>query len=107
MLAFGRFGLGLSIGPLRTLAFFAMVIDAQATVYAIRDRRRLWSSRPSVWVIASSVLDIGLGVLVALTGWLTPPLGVGLVVGLIAAAAAFTFVLDAVKAPMFRRLGIA
>ncbi len=107
VLAVGRFGLGLSIGPLRTLAFLAMVVDAQATVYAIRDRRRLWSSRPGVWVVASSIVDLAIGALVSLTGWLTPPLEVGVVVGLIAAAAVFTLLLDAVKAPLFRRLGIA
>ena len=106
VLAVGRFGFGLEIGPLRTLAFFTMVVDAQATVYAIRERRRLWSSRPGVWVVASSALDIGIGALVALSGWLSPPLGLGAVLALIAAAAAFALVLDAVKAPLFRRLGI-
>ena len=106
VLAIGRFGVGLEIGPLRTLAFFTMVVDAQATVYAIRERRRLWSSRPGVWVVASSALDIGIGALVALSGWLSPALGLGAVVALIAAAAVFAFVLDAVKAPLFRCLGI-
>jgi H+-transporting ATPase len=105
-LAVGRFGFGLDIGPLRTLAFFTMVVDAQATVYAIRERRRLWSSRPGGWVAASSALDIGIGALVALSGWLTPPLGLGAVLALIAAAAAFALALDAVKVPLFRRLGI-
>ena len=61
-----------------------MVVDAQATVYAIRERRRLWSSRPGGWVVASSAADLGVGALVALSGWLTPPLSVGIVVGLIA-----------------------
>ena len=107
VLAIGCFGLGLAIGPLRTLAFFTMVVDAQATVYAIRERRRLWSSRPGGWVVASSAADLGVGALVALSGWLAPPLSVSMVVGLIAAAAAFALLLDVVKAPVFHRLGIA
>ena len=61
MLAVGYFGLGLAIGPLRTLAFFIMVVDAQATVYAVRERRRLWSSRPGAWVMASSLADLCIG----------------------------------------------
>jgi H+-transporting ATPase len=107
VLAVGRFGLGLAIGPLRTLAFFIMVVDAQATVYAIRERRRLWSSRPGGWVLASSAADLGVGALVALSGWLTPALEARVVIGLVAVAVPFALLLDAVKTPVFRRLGIA
>ncbi len=106
VLAVGYFGLGLAIGPLRTLAFFTMVVDAQATVYAIRERRRLWSSRPGGWVIASSAVDLAIGALVSSSGWLTPALPLGVLVGLVAAAAVFALGLDAIKAPVFRRLGI-
>jgi H+-transporting ATPase len=107
LLAFGRFWLGLEIGPLRTLAFFIMVVDAQATVYVVRERRRLWSSRPGAWVLASSAVDVGVGALISLSGWLTPPLSAGLVAALVAAAAAFALLLDAVKKPVFRRAGLA
>ncbi len=106
VLAVGYFGLGLAIGPLRTLAFFTMVVDAQATIFAIRERRRLWSSWPGAWVIASSAVDLGLGVLVSSSGWLTPALTAGVLSGLVGAAAVFAFGLDAIKAPVFRRLGI-
>ena len=35
-----------------------IVFGNQATTYNNRERRRLWSSRPSCWLIASSVADI-------------------------------------------------
>ena len=107
VLAVGFFDLHLAIGPLRTLAFFTMIVDAQTTVYVVRERRWLWSSRPGGWVFASSAADLGVGALVAVNGWLTPSLSVGVVVGLVAAAAVFALLLDVVKAPVFRRLGIA
>ena len=107
VLAVGFFDLHLAIGSLRTLAFFTMIVDAQTTVYVVRERQRLWSSRPGGWVFASSAADLGVGALVAVNGWLTPSLSVGVVVGLIAAAAVFALLLDIVKAPVFRRLGIA
>ena len=106
VLAIGRFGLGLTIGPLRTLAFFTMVVDAQATVYAIRERRRPWSSARADG-LSLDAADLGVGALVALSGWLTPSLWVGVVIGLIAAAAAFALLLDVVKRQVFHRLGIA
>jgi H+-transporting ATPase len=106
VLAVGFFSFGLAIGPLRTLAFFAMIVDAQTTVYVVRERRRMWASRPGAWVVASSVADLGLGAWLSLSGWLTPPIPVVLVGGLLGAAAVFALLLDAIKAPLFRRLGI-
>jgi H+-transporting ATPase len=34
------------------------VFGSEATLYSIRERRRLWSSRPSLWVVVSTVCDI-------------------------------------------------
>ncbi|GAN82230.1 HAD-IC family P-type ATPase [Acidocella aminolytica] len=107
VLAFGHFELNLEIEPLRTLAFFTMVIDAQITVYTVRERRRMWSSMPGGWVLASSALDISIGTLVALTGWLTPPLNALLLMEIAGAAALFAILFDALKAPLFKWLGIA
>ncbi len=107
VLAFGHLVLKLQIGPLRTLAFFTMVIDAQITVYTVRERRRMWSSMPGGWVLASSALDIGIGALVALTGWLTPPLNALLLTEIAGAAALFAILFDAVKTPLFKWLEIA
>ena len=58
VLAIGEFGMGFEIEALRTLAFIVIVFGNQATTYAIRERRRLWSSRPSFWLVVSSVADI-------------------------------------------------
>ncbi len=106
VLAYGHFGLGLQIGPLRTLAFFTMVVDAQASVYVVRERRRLWSSRPGLWVFVSSAADLGIGSAIALGGWPTPPIAPNLAIGVAVAAALFALLMDAVKAPLFTRLGL-
>jgi PPK2 family polyphosphate:nucleotide phosphotransferase len=45
------------IGALRTLAFIAVVFGNQATTYTNRERRHLWSSRPSIWLVVSSIAD--------------------------------------------------
>ena len=50
-------GMEFKIGALRTLAFVVIVFGNQATTYAIRERRRLWSSRPYI-SCASSVVDL-------------------------------------------------
>ena len=107
VLAVGKFGLNLGTGALRTLAFAALVFGSQATIYAIRERRHLWGSRPSLWLAASSVADILIASTLAVGGIAMTPLPALVVAGTLAAAAAFAFVLDMVKVPVFARLGIA
>ena len=57
-LLFGKFYLLLGLDALRTLALVALVFGGEASLYAIRERRRIWSSRPSLWVIVSSIGDV-------------------------------------------------
>jgi H+-transporting ATPase len=106
VLAIGKFGMNLGTEALRTLVFVSLVFGSQATIYAVRERRRLWSSRPSQWLAASSVADVLIASILAVVGIAMAPLPVLVVVGLLAAAVALAFLLDFVKVPLFRRLGI-
>jgi H+-transporting ATPase len=107
ILAIAKFRLGLEIEALRTLAFVGIVFGNQATTYTNRERRRLWSSRPSPWVIGSSVADVLIASTLAICGIAMTPLPVLVVGGTLAAAAVFAVVVDFVKVPVFRRLKIA
>lgn len=105
-LAVGKFEMGFGIHELRTLAFIALVFGSQATLYAIRQRRHLWGSRPSLWLAVSSIADILIAATLAVGGIAMTPLPILVLVGALAAAATFGFVLDMLKIPVFRRLGI-
>ncbi len=107
VLAVGEFGLEFNLGALRTLAFLLIVFGNQAATYAIRERRRLWSSRPSFWVVLSSVADLMIASTLALCGVFMTPLPISVVAGTFAATIAFAFLVDEAKRPVFRRLGIA
>jgi H+-transporting ATPase len=107
VLAVGRFAMHLPIRALQTLAFIILVFGSQAVIYAIRDRRHLWGSRPSRWLIISSIADILIASSLAVSGFAMTPLPVSLVAGTLAATAAFAFLLDLVKLPVFARLKIA
>ena len=104
VLAAGQHLLGLELGPLRTLAAVTTVFSGQAVFYAVRERRRLWSSRPGRWVVLSSVVDVLLFGTLASGGVLMEPLPVRVVAGILAVAVAFAFALDALKARVFRHL---
>lgn len=106
VLVAGRGLAGLGVGPLRTLAFVATVFGSQATLYAIRQRRRFRGSPPSVWVLASTAADIAIGCGVAIGGLGTAPLPAATVGLVFAAALAFGMVMDVAKLPLFARLRI-
>jgi H+-transporting ATPase len=96
----------LTISALQTLAFVVIVFGNQATTYTNRERRHLWSSRPSIWLLLSSVTDLLIASTLAVGGIAMAPLPAWVVAGTLAAAAAFAVLLDLVKVPVFRRLKI-
>lgn len=104
ILAIGAFRLGLPIGTQQTLAAVAVVFSGQATFYVVRERRRLWSSRPSRWVVLSSIADLAIITVLASRGWLMSPLPLWLIAAVLTGAAGLALLLDTVKAFVFARL---
>jgi H+-transporting ATPase len=106
VLAVAKYRLGFGIETLRTVAFVVIVFGNQATTYTNRERRRLGSSRPSRWLIGSSVVDLLIASTLATCGIAMAPLPAFVVGGALVAAAVFAFVLDFAKIPVFSRLRI-
>ena len=106
VLVAGIHRMGYQIAALRTLAFVAIVFGNQATTYANRTRGRLWSSRPSVWLVASSVSDVLIASTLALGGIAMTPLPTSVVVATLTGAVVFSVILDFIKVPVLRRLEI-
>jgi hypothetical protein len=84
-----------------------LVFGSQGTIYAIRERRHLWNSRPSVLLVLSSIVDIAIASTLAVVGIAMAPIPLLLVAGTLAAAALFALVLDLVKVPVFAHFGVA
>jgi len=107
VLVVGKLEMNLGAAQLRTLAFVILVFGSQATIYSIRERRHLWNSRPSLWLAASSVVDILLASLLSIGGIAMTALPALVILGTFCSAVAFAFALDQVKVPLFVRLKIA
>ncbi len=106
-LVIGKFRLGLGIEALRSLAFVAIVFGNQATTYTNRTRSHLWSTRPSSWLVLSSVADLLIASILANRGIAMAPLPVFVLGGTLLGAIALAFIADVGKVPVFNRLGIA
>jgi H+-transporting ATPase len=102
----GRDELGLPLPQLQTLVFVMLVATGQGNVYLVRERGRLWQSRPGPWLIASSVADLAVVVLMATTGVFMAPVAPALIAMLLAVVAAYLLILDQFKVLIFRRFMI-
>jgi H+-transporting ATPase len=107
VLAVGKFQLGLGIEALRTLAMVALAFGSEATLYAIRERRRVWSCHPSLWLNVSTVCDVLIISTLVTRGIAMTPLRLFILGGTLAAAVVFGLLLDFAKIPVFNRLRIA
>jgi H+-transporting ATPase len=107
VLAIAKFRLGLGMETLRTLAFLLIVFGNQATMYVNRSRQSLWSTRPSSWLVLSSLVDLLIASTLANRGIAMAPLPLLVMGGTLLGAAGFAFIVDIVKVPVFKRLRIA
>ena len=98
--------MGFGIAALQTPAFIVIVFGNQATTYTNRERRHLWSSRPSIWLLLSSIADLLIASTLAVAGIAMTALPVLMVAGVLVAAIVFAIALDFVKVPIFRFLEI-
>jgi H+-transporting ATPase len=104
VLLVGKDYLRLELEPLRTLTMVNLVCSGQAIYYVVRERRRIWSSRPSNIVLASSVADLLIVPSMAYAGILMSPLPLRIILTVFGATCAFAFALDELKARVFRVL---
>jgi H+-transporting ATPase len=108
VLSFGVFWLGqswlrLALPAVQTMIFVWLVFSSQATVYLVREPRHFWHSRPSRWVLLSSLADVLVVSLLAIRGWLMAPLAPWLIAVLLALSGLYLVGTDGVKIVLFRR----
>ncbi len=97
---------GLSQDEIHTFVFDLLVFSGQLTVYVVRERRSMWSSRPSTFLLSSSIADIVFTVLISWLGILVTPLPLFYVLEVLAISFAFAVGIDMVKNVSFKTVGI-
>ena len=69
----GRDVLGLPLTQLQTLVFVMLVATGQGNVYLICERAHFWQSRPSAWLVSTSMADLAVVASMATIGVLMTP----------------------------------
>ncbi len=101
MLCIGALVMKLDIDTLRTMTMVTLTFNGQAVFYVVRERKRLWSSRPSAIVLLSSAADLLIIGSLAIGGILMTPLPIPIVASIFAAAVVLAFVMEQIKVWLF------
>ncbi len=96
----GRHVLGLGLAHTQTLVFVMLVATGQATVYLVRERRHLWASRPSTWMLAATAADLVAVTVLATQGVLMAAVPLVDIAVVLAAVGIATLALDFLKGPL-------
>ena len=94
--------LDLSLPQIQTLMFVMLVLTGQGNIYLIRERGHLWNSRPSHWLMASSLGAVAIAVVLAVTGTLMTSVKPALIAALLGATVVFLLIADLIKIKLFK-----
>lgn len=87
----------LPLRQLQTMVFVTLVFTGQGTIYLVRERRHFWKSRPSRWLIISSVADLCVVSILAARGILMAPLAPEAIAAILFACVIYLTGLDFLK----------
>ncbi|HVW69095.1 MAG TPA: HAD-IC family P-type ATPase [Steroidobacteraceae bacterium] len=100
------FTLHLEPEQMQTLTFVMLGFAGQGNVYVLRERGRLWRSRPAPIVVFASLCDVTLMGCFAAFGILMARLPLWIIGMLIGTTLAFTLAMDSIKLAVFARVRI-
>jgi H+-transporting ATPase len=106
ILGVGWFALRLSPDQMQTLTFVMLGFAGQGNVYVLRERGRLWHSRPAPVMVLTSFCDVVLMGSLAATGFMMSALPLSIIGILIGTTLLFTLTMDSIKLAVFARLRI-
>ncbi len=91
---------------LQTIVFAMLVFSGQGTIYLVRERRHFWRSRPSNWLVLTSVADVCVVGVLAIRGVFMAAIPAAVAAVLLVLVAIYLASLDFLKIRIFQRLGI-
>ncbi len=102
----GQYSLMLDPRHLQTLTFVTLIFSSQAGVYLLRERGHFWNSRPSRFLMASSLVGLGAASALALGGILMPALQPVVLLEIVAVGIGYFVSLDWAKVRLFAWLEV-
>jgi len=106
ILSLSWFMLGLPPDQMQTLTYVMLAFAGQGNVYVLRERGRLWHSRPAPIMMLTSTCDVILVSCLAVFGVLMSSLSISIILLLAGATIVFTLAMDSIKMLVLSHLRI-
>ena len=106
VLAAGWYVLRFTPDRMQTLTFVMLVFAGQANVFVLRERGRLWDSRPAPVMLLASAADVAVVGCLAASGVLMSPLPLPVIAILLLVTCVFALTMDSVKLATFAQFRI-
>ena len=106
LLSVGWYLLKLPPDQMQTLTYVMLAFAGQGNLYVLRERGRLWHSRPAPVLLLTSLADLILVGCLAGAGILMSALPISTILLLVATTAIFTLAMDSIKLATFARLRV-
>jgi H+-transporting ATPase len=100
------YSLGLTPDQMQTLTYVMLAFAGQGNVYVLRERSRLWHSRPAPIMMIASTCDVIFVAFLAAAGILMARLPISIILDLAVATIVFTLAMDSIKMLVLARLQI-
>ncbi len=98
--------LGLSVAALQTVVFLLFDVDDKLVLFNIRTPKDFWKTKPSKYIVISSVIGIVAGVLISYYGFLITAIPLSSIILVFAISIIFFLLMDYIKKPLFKRFGV-
>lgn len=96
----------LGITAFQTMVLVLFVYSDKLVVFSLRDRAHMWSSRPSAYLVASSVIGVAFAVVISYFGILVAGISAATIAVVFIATTVLMIGFDFLKYATFRHLGI-
>jgi H+-transporting ATPase len=103
---YGYYVLRFPTRNLQTLTFATLIFSTQAAVFFLRERGHFWKSRPSLFLIGSSVFGMGATALLTLRGIFMPAISPSILLATVTVGVVYFACLDWLKIWLFAWLAL-
>ncbi|MGC9195465.1 MAG: plasma-membrane proton-efflux P-type ATPase [Syntrophobacteraceae bacterium] len=104
--AYGHYVLRFPTRTLQTLTFATLIFSTQAAIFFLRERGHFWKSRPSLFLIGSSVFGMGATAILTLRGIFMPAISPSVLLATVTAGIVYFACLDWLKIWLFAWLAL-
>ncbi len=95
-----------TIGAFQTFIFFMFVVTDKFLIYSLRNKKSIFSTKPSKWLVFSSIIGISAGAVISYFGFFITPISLYSLFTVIALSFAIILIFDIIKIRVYNKFEV-